>query len=335
MKNLDRRLASKLGYKVEKIKLYKSTNLMSVSCVVDLFQYANLSSKHIRGFKEKLIKKKYLLKKYNCPICQSKEFTTVASSSEGLKWGVCKECGLMQSYCRLRNKDVNDFYESGEYQAICMDDLADEIHFDLEYKVMGRHFIEIFKSMSVAPSEVKIMEIGCGSGGILLALKEWGVDLFQGYDIDEYRVSYGKNFINELEVADALLFNPIVYKEYNYILLSNILEHLTNPLEFLSKLSDQLDSSETKVIIDVPNLETCADYSDSFSKFLHIGHIWYFNSISIERLLNQSGMEIISIYPGNASFTVICSKSDKEIVNTNNSYWNSISSISYANYING
>ena len=142
------------------------------------------------------------------------------------------------------------------------------------------------------------------------------------------------NFLEELEVADALALKTSEFKEYNYILLSNILEHLTDPLVFLSKLSQQLENDEIKVIIDIPNLETCYGYSDLFGKFLHIGHIWYFNSTTIKRLLNQAGIKIDSIFPRKAAFTIICSKSSEQVTNTNNSYWNSISSINYSNYIN-
>jgi polysaccharide pyruvyl transferase WcaK-like protein len=36
----------------------------------------------------------YKLKSFSCPICDSEEFTIISESSEGFKWGVCKQCGL-------------------------------------------------------------------------------------------------------------------------------------------------------------------------------------------------------------------------------------------------
>lgn len=339
IKRVVNKLVSTFGYKIEKIESVKKIysvdkNLINHKYDVDLFQYANMSSKHIHIFQEKLNGGGYELNSFPCPVCYSEVFTLISESTEGFKWGVCKQCGLLQNFHRLRNSDINTFYESGEYQAICMADLDDKTHFDLEAQIMSRYFIEIFESISISPSEVKIMEIGCGSGGILFALKDWGVRAVKGYDIDSHRINYGKNFINELEVADALTMDPEIYKNYNYVLLSNILEHLTDPVGFLIKLSNQLKSEDVKLIIDVPNLETCYGYSNKFSKFLHIGHIWYFNSTTIERLLNKAGMKIDSIFSRKASFTIICSKSSEYIENTNNSYWSSISSINYANYIN-
>jgi len=335
-----RRILFKLLSLVDKNK-HKYTKVYSVCKElvnhiydIDIFQYANLESSNVYKFRQKLINGQYRLAKFLCPICNSDNFTLIARSKEGFEWGVCKKCGLLQNFNRLRPEDINSFYESGEYQAICMGDLDNETHFSLEYKVMSKYFIEVFNGLSLMPSEIRIMEIGCGSGGILYALKEWGVSLVKGYDIDLHRIEYGKNFVEELEVADALAINSINYDDYNYILLSNILEHLSDPLIFLKKLSKQLSTDEVKIIIDIPNLETCYAYSNKFNKFLHIGHIWYFNSITIERLLNDAMLKIENVIPRESAFTIICSKSKNFVTNTNNSYWNSISSINYANYMN-
>lgn len=240
----------------------------------------------------------------------------------------------MQNFKRFSNTDINTFYESGEYQAICMGDLDDEVHFNLEYKVMSLYFIDIFNRMGTSPADINIIEIGCGSGGILLALKEWGANSVRGYDIDSHRVNYGKNCISEIEVGDALALDPEVYKKYNFILLSNVLEHLSSPVDFLNALASQIEPNNIKIIIDVPNLEYSYAYSNiSFQKFMHIGHLWYFNSINIQRLLNHCGIEIDYIFPREGAFTIVCSKREHPISNFNNSYWNSISAINYANYI--
>ena len=333
-------MLSKLGYKIEKLgkikKVKINNNLINNEYSVNVFQNSNLLSAHIEKFKKKLNQDVdgYKLRSFSCPICKGETFTTIFKSSEEFKWGVCRQCGLTQNFYRLRDVDINSFYESGEYQAISMGGLDDKTHFNLEYKIMGQYFINMFEGMNISPSKVSIIEIGCGSGGILLALKEWGASLVKGYDLDSHKVNYGRKFIDDLEVADALEINTEIYRNYSHVLLSNILEHLTDPLGFLTKLSNQLNDEKIKVIIDVPNLETCYAYGNRLNKFFHIGHIWYFNSITIERLLNKAGMKVEYIFPRKNAFMIICSKSDKPIVNTNNAYWNSITSMNYANYLN-
>ncbi|MBU4502101.1 MAG: hypothetical protein KKA79_05890 [Nanoarchaeota archaeon] len=103
----------------------------------------------------------------------------------------------------------------------------------------------------------------------------------------------------------------------------------------MKKIGDKITDNNLYVIIDVPNLEGCFDYSNtSFLDFLNIGHIWYFNSITLERLLNQANLSIDFLVNRGAAFTVVCSKVNKNISNKNNAYWNTVSSINYANYKN-
>jgi len=338
----------KIGYEIKRIQQttisgkqlrYSNTEMAGVftqhNSNVDIFQFADITHPLTTAFKNKLNNKTYELFLFPCTICNSTEFTNVAQSNEGLMWGICKNCGLMQIFKRLGKDDLDNFYRTGEYQAICMGNLDDKTHMLLEYNVMSLYFINIFNSLKMQPGDTSIIEIGCGSGGILRALKKWGAKAVKGYDIDQHRVDYGKTTIQEIEVGDALSLDPIVFQGFNVVLLSNVLEHLCNPNEFLLQIASRINSPNVRIVIDVPNLEYCFGYSDvSFLKFLHIGHLWYFNSITIERLLNQVGIGVDYIFCREAGLTVICSKRFGTINNSNNAYWNSVSSINYANYCN-
>jgi len=205
-------------------------------------------------------------------------------------------------------------------------------NFILEYNVQSLVFIDLFEKLNINARSINIVEIGCGSGGILLALKEWGANSVKGFDINKQLINYGKTMLSELEVADALADEFMIVDNCNFVLLSNILEHLNTPQIFLLRLYEKILNS-TRVIIDIPNLEYCFSYSNnSFLRFLHIQHLWYFNSITIERMLNNAGFGIEYIFPREAALTIVCSKNDEKIHNTNNAYWNSVSAINYANH---
>ncbi|RXJ82205.1 bifunctional 2-polyprenyl-6-hydroxyphenol methylase/3-demethylubiquinol 3-O-methyltransferase UbiG [Arcobacter sp. F2176] len=311
--------------------LYKTHNFRN-----DIFQYADKNSKHISNFKRKLKNKDYSISEYSCTICNTSDFTTVAEADEGFKWGICKSCGLLQIFHRLGKNNINEFYTSGEYQAICMGNLDDKTHFALEYEIMSLYFIDILNNLDLEANETNILEIGCGSGGILKAFKEWGANSVKGYDIDSQKINYGKSFVEEIEFADALELDNKIFSQYNIILLSNILEHLNDPTIFLNNLSKRLEINNNYIIIDIPNLEYMYSYSDiSLQKFFHIGHLWYFNPITIEKLINKVGFRIKQIIIKGAAFSIVCKKdSNSEIINTNNSYWNTISSIQYTNFLN-
>jgi len=346
MLQIAKKLFQILGYDLNKIKKTHPRllqpaygPLLDHEKNVDIFQFSSScghSQKIKNDFLEKIKRKQYTLSQHSCPICQQTQFSNVAHSNEGFTWGICRSCGLLQCYNRLIDCDLNSFYESGEYQIICMENLDDDLHFQLEHKVNSLCFIDIFRKLDLALQNKRILEIGCGSGGILLSLHEHGAVVF-GYDIDAYRIEKGRKYLPQLQVGNALDNNIELPENIDYVILSNILEHLPSVQYFLSSLREKLQTSSPgcKIIIDVPNLETAHAYSnEGFLRFLHIAHLWYFNTTTLERLLNQAGFVVSYAFSRDASISIIAELAPHTIQNLNNAYWNSISSINYANFAN-
>jgi len=301
---------------------------------VDIYQYCSLNDEVIVNFKEKLKTNKYKIVLHPCPICgNDSKWLNVAYSKEGFTWAICQECGLLQNNNRFLQSDLNSFYKTGEYHRLCMGNLPNDKHFELYSKVGGRSLLLDLELFNYDIKDKRILDIGCGPGATLLALKNAGA-IVKGYDIDNERIEYGKQFIGEIECRDAF-DSSIDFNGYDLIVINGVLEHLYNPQDFLNKLSKKIISASTNVIIHVPNLEFCFAYSDvSFLKFLHIGHIWYFTSISIERCLNSAGFQIENIVPRSANMGILCSKSPTPIVNRQNSYRLSVNAINFANLRN-
>lgn len=99
--------------------------------------------------------------------------------------------------------------------------------------------------VSVIPKGKRILEIGCATGDLLASLEpEYGL----GIDISEKMIDIARekypwlNFV----VADIGALN--VNDKFDYIILSNLLEYITDCWDFFCKLKKFL-SDETKVII--------------------------------------------------------------------------------------
>jgi hypothetical protein len=155
-----------------------------------------------------------------------------------------------------------------------------------------------------------------------------------GVDLDEGAIKFGKQYIDELYCGDAHEYLKNV--NYDLLILSNVLEHLHNPLDFLLDLYKNIASTHTKLVIDVPNLMGSHSYSNNFNKFLHIAHIWYFTPATLSKLLSLAGFTIDFIFDRGAGMLVICSKLDDLNSNINNqdsSFILSASAINYTNYL--
>ena len=288
-------------------KIQSKSPLIANVDIVDLYQYSS-NKESLKSFAEKISDGTYKIIDHDCPICGNhSNWLSVAKTHEGFCWSICKECGLFQINKRFRHADLNAFYSSGEYHKLCMGDLDNEKHFDLYLRIAETGILADLKLLGISVSGIKLLDIGCGPGATLLAIKNAGADV-AGYDMDPERIAFGKKYIYEIEYGDAFDFNRN-FDEFDLILINGVLEHLHDPMEFLYRLSEKISNHDVLLLIHVPNLTYANDYSAiSFTKFMHIGHIWYFTPASLERALNHAGFVIKTIVPRGPNMGVLCSK---------------------------
>lgn len=328
------------GYKIEikkRIKKDECNNIPSYHPLlgwqntnVDIFQYS--APECIEGFLSRLHDGCYSLTDNPCPLaeasCNGQKYLKVATSEYGFEWSL-SAAGLLQMNKRFTEQSLLTFYTSGDYRKISMGGASDASLFELEYTIMSKYFIEALEAAGIDLPGKTIFELGCGSGGILLALKNRGAKVV-GVDLDEGAIKYGKQYLDDLHCGDAHDYLKNV--SYDVIILSNLLEHLNDPLGFLQDLCKNVTAGKTKILIDVPNLMGAHSFSDYFNKFLHIAHIWYFTPVTLARLLRLAGFSVDFLFDRGAAMAIICSKStnDKDVIN-DDSLISSASAINYAN----
>ncbi|OGY50277.1 MAG: hypothetical protein A3J65_04580 [Candidatus Buchananbacteria bacterium RIFCSPHIGHO2_02_FULL_45_11b] len=125
------------------------------------------------------------------------------------------------------------------------DEYWQERGFAMRGKLMERE--EIFFSW-VSPKS-KVLDIGCGNSRLLLELKQKKACEAAGIDISPLVVeNLEKNGIRG-RIFDLAKDDLALEEKYDYIILSEILEHLSQPEDLIARLSNQ-----TKYfIISVPN----------------------------------------------------------------------------------
>jgi SAM-dependent methyltransferase len=207
---------------------------------------------------------------------------------------------------QLDHDSLNEFYISGEYQSLCMGGIDDDTHFDLEKSVMSSVFTNIFDSLGVRLAGTSILEIGCGSGGILLALQQRGA-IVAGFDLDPHKVEQAlKRGLKNIQCQDAL-DERLIITNFDYVIISNVLEHLFDPKVFLHNLALKLSNSTSKLIIDVPNIDLLNSYGETTQDFFVISHLWYFSPITLRRMLLEAGFNVEYTFVRGAALSVVCS----------------------------
>jgi SAM-dependent methyltransferase len=144
-----------------------------------------------------------------------------------------------------------------------------------------------------APHPVRLLEIGSGQGELSREIKERhpdlelvGVDLSQtGVDIAQAKVPGASFFQQDLTLPLAI---PERYRGWaTHAVCSEVLEHLDDPLTALRNVRALL-APGGRLVITVP-----AGPMSAFDR--HIGHRNHFTPDSLQRLLQDAGLEVSAL----------------------------------------
>lgn len=155
---------------------------------------------------------------------------------------------------------------------------------------------------TVPPGSV-VLDFGCGSGHIAKALSEkecevYGIDKFIDKDSKKY---FKKTYECDLSSPDFDM--PKIAKKIDYIILLDIIEHLSYPEEFLQKLRESFSDHQPKIIVTTGNVAfilmrlalLIGTFNYGKRGILDLDHKRLYTFSSLETLLKQQGYKTSTI----------------------------------------
>lgn len=161
-----------------------------------------------------------------------------------------------------------------------------------KHRLIGYHN---FFLRNISPSQ-SVLDVGCGNGALArdLAAKAGRV---LGIDKEEKKIEEArKNFRRpnlEYAVGDATSFS--FEKNFDVVVLSNVLEHIEDRVDFLKKIK----KISPKILIRVPMFDR--DWRTAYKKELGVSwksdrtHFTEYTEESFRKELEEAGLEIISL----------------------------------------
>jgi 2-polyprenyl-3-methyl-5-hydroxy-6-metoxy-1,4-benzoquinol methylase len=182
---------------------------------------------------------------------------------------------------RLKNV-LSNIYRENENIGYLRDDnkLAVGYHIDL---------LDFIKGILKADPIKYILEIGCGGCTVLDELQKLGFDV-TGIDPSPF----AKDCANEkgIKIINDFFSPDLIDKEYGLVYFSDVLEHVFDPVEFLSDIKKAL-KKDSKIVIAVPDA-TIETLTGDYSMCMH-QHISYFTEKSLHNTILQAGLEPLTI----------------------------------------
>ena len=258
------------------------------------YKLNRLQKKEVDIVKDKISNGKYKFIKASCPICnESDKFQLI---SEKDRYGflyplvICETCGLVQANPRLRSEDYSDFYEKGHQKRIYVGkERPEQDYFQSQYK-RGQKIYSFVKDRFRHKKNISVLEVGCGAGGILKIFEEKG-HYVKGIDLNEEYLDYGRNQYR-LNLTNQNLFQ-IENEEYDLIIYSHVLEHLSEPSEHLQFVKKLL-SKDGLLYIEVPGIKRSFQIYFDILRYLQNAHIYNFSYQTLSNLMAKNDYVIVN-----------------------------------------
>lgn len=237
----------------------------------------------------KKYKGKDILEHQKCYICRSDEFQVINERDRyGFYYptGICNNCGNIQQVQYYKESILADFYENF-YRKIYGHQTPEQL-FLTQKKERGA---DIYKFASDIQAPKKVLEVGCGAGGILSVFRENKCDVL-GLDFDANYLNFAKE--NDIQVRCGSIDQLNQGECFDLIILSHVLEHIIEPIKFLELLSEHLNENGI-LYIEVPSLHNVAagGYKYDLLRYWQNAHTIHFSKYSLGLLCKQAGLKCI------------------------------------------
>jgi len=226
-----------------------------------------------------------------CPLCGSSNFRTFDTfySSEIhllLHYKVCTYCSLVFMSPRPDQESLNSYYLSTYREGRSGSEKPTNVEID-EQHARAKHLVRFFSKVVPETQIRSHLDIGCSVGELLLGFQTmFDITLSIGVEPTVAHRAYAIQQ-NSLQVFESLDFlEKTSQGPYDLVSLSHVLEHLPDPIDYLTRLRTIFMTEKSHLLVEVPNLygHTCYE----------LAHLYCFTPKTLEDVVNAAGFSIMA-----------------------------------------
>jgi len=240
-----------------------------------------------------------IIRNIKCVSCNLNNFNIFSKYYHGRRLNIKKI--LICNNCKLKQAD---FIPNDEKLKSFYNDINTKLLFDTNENYSSQPIFNSFdsyleflilKTRIKTTDQLNVIDIGAGNGRTLLQVKNLTKWKILGIEPDKVKckiLDFLKlDYVNE---TFQNLDDKIKDNNYDLIIISQVLEHISNPLDLLKRIHSKLKPSGY-LWIDVP---LCNKNYFSSRSIDDVGHLYFFDEHSLSNLIKDCNFEII----GSGSF---------------------------------
>jgi SAM-dependent methyltransferase len=224
---------------------------------------------------------------FACPLCGNQQNTLFDQRQfhgHLIANRLCSNCGLVFLSPRMTRKELEAFYE-GEYRQLYQGDQGPN---PKDLTVQGGRAEALLKfARPHLPRVSRHLDIGCSSGLLLQCFQ-------QAYGCRPVGIEPGVAYRRFTQEKGLVVYSTLSdlrqagEARFDLISMAHVLEHLPNPVNYLSALRQDLLTLDGRLLIEVPNLYA----HDSFE----VAHLVSYSPHTMSETLRQAGFEVVSLH---------------------------------------
>lgn len=194
----------------------------------------------------------------------------------------CNKCGFYYAKQLSDSNTYNCYYQSvSKYDSLNSFSPIDQTRVDLAVQFLN----------SRVSKNSNILDIGCGMGSLLAALKNTGWNNLQGIDPapNAAKIGLGTYGLNDITIGNISNAHEVInFKKLDVVCIMSVLEHLLNLNKDLKQLFNHLNIG-CKILVEVPAIEFFPNLRNEPYGEFSLEHIQYFDKNSLCNLMKSLG----------------------------------------------
>lgn len=246
-----------------------------------------------------------------CPVCQTTDKLAIATgrdfeyatTQQDFTLHKCRNCGIVYLSPRPDITELSGIYPP-EYNPFSFHKIKNPV------VRWGRTFVQKKKVnylRKMLPENAAIIDVGCGSGSLLLLLKEFGSKNCRLYGNDFNVQNLGILGAAGIQTLTGRFEEIDTDLRFDAVILNQTIEHMDCPTDVVNKAAELLRPGGM-IVIETPSTEglDAVMFGKRYWGGYHIPRHWsIFSADSLTRLLDNAGFSRIRIsYMASPSFWI-------------------------------
>lgn len=218
----------------------------------------------------------------NCYLCKSTKYTKWRSITN-YDLQRCDNCGFIFVFPLPSTETLKNFYEFFDYKDVSLSEVRIRKDAVKSLRLIKNH---------LHIKNISLLDVGCGRGYFMDEARKLGWNTF-GIDYSSITIRYALRNLN-LKVFQSDIGTYKTTNKYDVIVLSQFIEHVSNPNEIIKKCY-QLLKKGGLIYVATPNIRSISAkvLGVGFDHLIPPEHLGYYSRKTLERLLSNNEFRLL------------------------------------------